>query len=132
MIKYNMSKYNIYNILTFITGCAGVITYNNYKYKMEQLIEENKRLTILLEKTKYELKKLQDSNKFKESYSKLNDNLKLIKEEKELTDSDSFENLNQYDDSSSEDSSKSKIDVEFDSDDEDCKFNPLTNPSNDP
>jgi len=126
-----MNKYNIYNILTFITGCAGVITYNNYKYKTEQLIEENKRLTILLEKTKYELKKLQDSNKFKESYSKLNDNLKLIKEEKELTDSDSFENLNQYDDSSSEDSSKSKIDVEF-SDDEDCKFNPLTNPSNDP
>ena len=99
---------------------------------MEQLVEENKRLTILLEKKKYELKKLQDSNKFKESYNKLNDNLKLIKEEKELTDSDSFENLYQYDDSSSEDSSKSKIDVEFESDEEDCKFNPLTNPSNDP
>ena len=127
-----MVKYNIYNILTFIAGFTGVITYTNYKYKMEQLVEENKRLTILLEKKKYELKKLQDSNKFKESYNKLNDNLKLTKEEKELTDSDSFENLNQYDDSSSEDSSKSKIDVEFDSDDEDCKFNPLTNPSNDP
>ena len=127
-----MVKYNIYNILTFIAGFTGVITYTNYKYKMEQLVEENKRLTILLEKKKYELKKLQDSNKFKESYNKLNDNLKVIKEEKELTDSDSFENLYQYDDSSSEDSSKSKIDVEFESDEEDCKFNPLTNPSNDP
>tara|TARA_B100000902_G_C27316369_1_gene921591 strand:- start:4268 stop:4621 length:354 start_codon:yes stop_codon:yes gene_type:complete len=117
MNKYNMSRHNIYNILTFITGFVGVITYTNHKYKIENLIEENKRLTILLEKTKYELKALQDTNKFKESYSKLKDNLELIKEEKELTDSDSFENLNQYDDSSSEDSSKSKIDVEF-SDDE--------------
>lgn len=128
-----MVKYNIYNILTFIAGFTGVITYTNYKNKMEQLIEKNKRLTILLEKKKYELKKLQDSNKFKESYTKLNEKLKLIPEEKmeSLSDSDSFENLNQSDDSSDE-SSKSKIDVEFDSDDEDCKFNPLTNPSNDP
>ena len=57
---------------------------------MEQLIEENKRLNIELLKCKYELKTLEDSNKFKESYSKLNDNLKLIKE---LTDSDSFESI---------------------------------------
>lgn len=130
------SRLGSFSFILLISGISSVLSgkfvYDCERKCIKTLKEKIVDLNIELLKCKHELKTLEDSNKFKESYSKLNDNLKLIKEEKELTDSDSFENLNQYDDSSSEDSSKSKIDVEFDSDDEDCKFNPLTNPSNDP
>ena len=127
------SRLGIFSFILLISGISSVLSgkfvYDCERKCIKTLEEKILDLNIELLKCKHELKTLEDSNKFKESYSKLNDNLKLIKE---VTDSDSFENLNQYDDSSSEDSSKSKIDVEFDSDDEDCKFNPLTNPSNDP
>jgi hypothetical protein len=127
------SRLGIFSFILLISGISSVLSgkfvYDCERKCIKTLEEKIVDLNIELLKCKHELKTLEDSNKFKESYSKLNDNLKLIKE---VTDSDSFENLNQYDDSSSEDSSKSKIDVEFDSDDEDCKFNPLTNPSNDP
>ena len=117
---------------------------------IETLEEKIKDLNIELLKCKHELKTLEETNRFRESYLQLekcmkrienkeNRNLKLVKSNKNMenkdnkeniSDSDSFENLNQLDDkSSSEDSSKSKIEPEFESDD-DTKFNPLTNPSN--
>ena len=84
---------------------------------------------IQRKRTKIQLEKC-----MKRIENKENRNLKLVKCKESITDSDSFENLNQLDDksvdkSSSEDSSKSKIEPEFESED-DLKFNPLTNPSN--
>ena len=116
--------------------------------RIKTLEEKIKDLNNELLKCKHELKTLEETNRFRESYLQLekcmkrienkeNRNLKLVKCKDNITDSDSFENLNQLvddydksvDKSSSEDSSKSKIEPEFESDD-DLKFNPLTNPSN--
>jgi len=143
--------YNRLGIFSFIL--LSVLT-SKYIYEKRKNIETLEKkivnLNIELLKCKYELKTLEETNRFRESYLQLekcmkrienkeNRNLKLIKNKENnkndkdnISDSDSFENLNQLDDkSSSEDSSKSKIEPMFESDD-DCKFNPLTNPSNDP
>ena len=130
-IEYVENKYNI-----LFWDCINIVKTNN--------IDKNQHLY----QCKHELKTLEETNRFRESYLQLekcmkrienkeNRNLKLVKCKDNISDSDSFENLNQLDDnsdksvdkSSSEDSSKSKIEPEFESED-DSKFNPLTNPSN--
>ena len=135
---------------SFILLISGVISskciYDKRK-RIETLEEKIIDLNIELLKYKHELNTLKETNSFRESYFQLekcmkhienkDDNknndidLKNIKNDKDnISDSDSFENLNQLDNkSSSEDSSKSKIEPEFESED-DLKFNPLTNPSN--
>ena len=146
--------YNRLGIFSFILLISGVLSgkciYDKRK-RIEKLEEKIVDLNIELLKCKHELKTLEETNHFRESYLQLekcmkrienkeNRNLKLVKSDKNMenkdniSDSDSFENLNQLDDkssdkSSSEDSSKSKIEPEFESED-DSKFNPLTNPSN--
>tara|TARA_Y100000389_G_C17204266_1_gene385226 strand:- start:23 stop:460 length:438 start_codon:yes stop_codon:yes gene_type:complete len=144
--------YNRLGIYGFILLISGKCIYDKHKH-IEILEEKIIDLNIELLKCKHELKTLEETNRFRESYLQLekcmkrienkeNRDLKLVKSDKNkknITDSDSFEILNQLDDnsdksvdkSSSEDSSKSKIEPEFESED-DCKFNPLTNPSNDP
>ena len=139
--------YNRLGMFGFILLISGILNgkciYDKYKH-IETLEEKIIDLNIELLKCKNELNTLKETNRFKESYLQLEKCMKRI-ENKELkckdniSDSDSFENLNQLDDncdksvdkSSSDDSSKSKIEPEFESED-DCKFNPLTNPSNDP
>ena len=128
-------------------GMFGFVLLISCKY----IYEKNKHIRILEEKIadlniellkcKHELKTLEETNRFRESYLQLEKCMKRIenkennKNDKDnISDSDSFENLNQLDDksvdkSSSEDSSKSKIEPEFESED-DLKFNPSTNPSN--
>lgn len=141
--------YNRLGIFSFILLIGGKCIYDKHKH-IETLEEKIVDLNIELLKCKHELNTLKETNCFKESYLQLekcmkrienkenkeNRNLKLVKSDKNMenkdniSDSDSFENLNQLDNkSSSEDSSKSKIEPEFESED-DSKFNPLTNPSN--
>lgn len=142
--------YNRLRIFSFVLLISGKYIYEKYKH-IKTLEEKIVDLNIELLKCKHELNTLKETNSFKESYLQLekcmkrienkDDNknndidLKNIKNNKDnISDSDSFENLNQLDDncndkSSSEDSSKSKIEPEFESDD-DLKFNPSTNPSN--
>lgn len=134
--------YNRLGIYGFILLISGKYIYEKHKH-IEILEEKIIDLNIELLKCKHKLKTLEETNRFRESYLQLekcmkrienkeNRNLKLVKCKDNISDSDSFENLNQLDDkSSSDDSSKSKIEPEFESED-DCKFNPLTNPSNDP
>lgn len=142
--------YNRLGIFSFVLFISCKYIYEKHKH-IKTLEEKIVNLNIELLKYKYELKTLEETNHFRESYLQLekcmkrienkeNRNLKLVKSDKNMenkdniSDSDSFENLNQLDDkssdkSSSEDSSKSKIEPEFESED-DSKFNPLTNPSN--
>lgn len=142
--------YNRLGIYGFILLISGKCIYDKHKH-IEILEEKIIDLNIELLKCKHELKTLEETNRFRESYLQLekcmkrienkeNRDLKLVKSDKNkknITDSDSFEILNQLDDnsdksvdkSSSEDSSKSKIEPEFELED-DLKFNPLTNPSN--
>lgn len=140
--------YNRLGIFSIILLISGKCIYDKHKH-IETLEKKIVDLNIELLKYKHELKTLEETNRFRESYLQLekcmkrienkeNHNLKLVKSENNISDSDSFENLNQLDDncndksvdkSSSDDSSKSKIEPEFESED-DLKFNPLTNPSN--
>lgn len=141
------SRYGIFSFILLISGISSVLSgrfvYDCERKLIKTLEEKIAYLNIELLKCKHELKTLEETNRFRESYLQLekcmkcieNNDLKLIKNKDNISDSDSFENLNQLDDksvdkSSSEDSSKSKIEPEFESDD--LKFNPLTNPSNDP
>jgi hypothetical protein len=143
------SRFGIFSFILLISGISSVLSgkfvYDCEHKRIKTLEEKIAYLNIELLKCKHELKTLEETNSFRESYLQLekcmkrienkdNRNLKL-KNKDNISDSDSFENLNQLDDksvdkSSSEDSSKSKIEPEFESDDR--KFNPLTNPSNDP
>lgn len=133
--------YNRLGMFGFVLliSCKYIYEKNKHIRTLEEKIID---LNIELLKCKHELKSLEETNSFRESYLQLekcmkhienkeNHNLKLVKYNKDnISDSDSFENLNHLDDkSSSEDSSKSKIEPEFESED-DSKFNPLTNPSN--
>lgn len=140
------SRLGIFSFILLISGISSVLSgkfvYDCERKHIKTLEEKIADLNIELLKCKHELKTLKETNRFRESYLQLekcmkrienkeNRNLKSVKKDN-ITDSDSFENLNQLVDdksSSSEDSSKSKIEPEFESDD-DLKFNPLTNPSN--
>lgn len=141
------SRFGMFGFILLISGISGILN-GKYIYekrkRIETLEEKIIDLNIELLKCKHELNILKEKKCFRESYLQLekcmkrienkedNDNKesKFIKSDKNITDSDSFENLNQLDNkSSSEDSSKSRIEPEFESDDE-RKFNPLTNPSN--
>lgn len=148
--------YNRLGIFSFILLSVLTSKYIYEKRKSIKTLEEKiVDLNIELLKCKHELNTLKETTSFRESYLQLekcmkrtenkeNHDLKLVKNNKNMenkdniTDSDSFENLNQLvdensdksvDKSSSEDSSKFKIEPEFESED-DLKFNPLTNPSN--
>ena len=143
------SRLGIFSFILLISGISSVLSgkfvYDCERKRIKTLEEKIVDLNIELLKCKHELKTLEETNRFRESYLQLekcmkrienkeNRNLKLVKCKDNISDSDSFENLNQLDDksvdkSSSEDSSKSKIEPEFESED-DLKFNPLTNPSN--
>ena len=145
------SRLGIFSFILLISGVLSSKCIYDKRKRIEKLEEKIIDLNIELLKCKHELKTLKETNRFRESYLQLekcmkhieikddkennNDNennidLKSVKSNDNISDSDSFENLNQLDDkSSSEDSSKSKIEPEFKSDD-DPKFNPLTNPSN--
>ena len=146
------SRLGIFSFILLISGISSVLSckfvYDCERKHIKTLEEKIADLNNELLKSKHELKFLEETNRFRESYLQLekcmkrienkeNHNLKLVKSENNISDSDSFENLNQLDDnsdksvdkSSSEDSSKSKIEPEFESED-DLKFNPLTNPSN--
>ena len=146
------NRLGILSFILFISGISSVLSgkfvYDCERKHIKTLEEKIKDLNIELLKCKHELKTLEETNRFRDSYLQLekcmkhienkeNRNLKLVKCKDNITDSDSFENLNQLvddydksvDKSSSEDSSKSKIEPEFESED-DLKFNPLTNPSN--
>ena len=143
------SRLGIFSFILLISGISSVLSgkfvYDCERKRIKTLEEKIVDLNIELLKCKHELNTLKETNSFRESYFQLekcmkrienkeNRNLKLVKCKESITDSDSFENLNQLDDksvdkSSSEDSSKSKIEPEFESED-DLKFNPLTNPSN--
>ena len=132
--------YNRLGMFGFVLliSCKYIYEKNKHIRILEKKIED---LNIKLLKCKHELKTLEETNRFRESYLQLEKCMKRIenkennKNDKDnISDSDSFENLNQLDDksvdkSSSEDSSKSKIEPEFESED-DLKFNPSTNPSN--
>lgn len=143
------NRIGIFSFILLISGISSVLSgkfvYECERKRIKTLEEKIVDLNIELLKCKHELKTLEETNRFRESYLQLekcmkrienkeNRNLKLIKKDN-ISDSDSFENLNQLvddksvDKSSSEDSSKSKIEPEFESED-DLKFNPLTNPSN--
>ena len=143
------NRLGIFSFILLISGISSVLSgkfvYDCEHKRIKTLEEKIADLNNELFKCKHELKTLEETNRFRDSYLQLekcmkrienkeNRNLKLVKCKDNITDSDSFENLNQlvddYDKSSSDDSSKSKIEPEFESDDEDCKFNPLTNPSN--
>ncbi len=146
------SRLGIFSFILLISSISSVLSgkfvYDCERKRIKTLEKKIIDLNIELLKCKHELKTLEETNRFRESYLQLekcmkrienkeNRNLKLVKCKESITDSDSFENLNQLDDksdksvdkSSSEDSSKSKIKPEFESED-DLKFNPLTNPSN--
>lgn len=153
------NRLGIYGFILLISGISSVLSgkfvYDCERKHIKTLEEKIIDLNIELLKCKHKLKTLEETNRFRDSYLQLekcmkrienkeNRNLKLVKSDKNMenkeniTDSDSFENLNQLvdensdksvDKSSSEDSSKSKIEPEFESED-DLKFNPLTNPSN--
>ena len=88
------SRLGIFSFILLISGISSVFSgkfvYDCERKCIKTLEEKIVDLNIELLKCKHELKTLEDSNKFKESYSKLNDNLKLIKE---VTDSDSFESI---------------------------------------
>ena len=145
--------YNRLGMFGFVLliSCKYIYEKNKHIRTLEEKIID---LNIELLKCKHELNTLKEKKCFRESYFQLekcmkrienkeNRNLKLVKSDKNIenkeniSDSDSFENLNQLDDNcdkssdklSSEDSSKSKIEPVFESED-DSKFNPLTNPSN--
>lgn len=146
------NRLGIYGFILLISGISSVLSgkfvYDCERKHIKTLEEKIIDLNIELLKCKHKLKTLEETNRFRDSYLQLekcmkrienkeNRNLKLVKKDN-ITDSDSFENLNQLvddnydksvDKSSSEDSSKSKIEPEFESED-DSKFNPLTNPSN--
>ena len=145
--------YNRLGILSFILLISGIssvlsgkFVYNYERKHIKTLEEKIIDLNIELLKCKHELNTLKETNHFRESYLQLEKCMKRIENKENNkndkynisdSDSDSFENLNQLDDksdksvdkSSSDDSSKSKIEPEFESED-DLKFNPLTNPSN--
>ena len=139
------SRFGIFSFILLISGISSVLSgkfvYDCERKRIKTLEEKIADLNIKLLKCKHELKTLEETNRFRESYLQLEKCMKRIenkennKNDKDnISDSDSFENLNQLDDksvdkSSSEDSSKSKIEPELESDD-DPKFNPLTNPSN--
>lgn len=152
------NRLGIFSFILFISGISSILSgkfvYDCERKRIKTLEKNIVDLNIELLKCKHELNTLKETNRFRESYLQLekcmkrienkenkeNRNLKLVKSDKNMenkdniSDSDSFENLNQLDDkssdkSSSEDSSKSRIEPEFESDD-DPKFNPLTNPSN--
>ena len=139
------SRFGIFSFILLISGISSVLSgkfvYDCERKRIKTLEEKIADLNIELLKCKHELKTLEETNRFRESYLQLEKCMKRIenkennKNDKDnISDSDSFENLNQLDDksvdkSSSEDSSKSKIEPELESDD-DPKFNPLTNPSN--
>ena len=143
------NRFGIFSFILLISGISSVLSgkfvYECERKRIKTLEEKIVDLNIELLKCKHELKTLEETNRFRESYLQLekcmkrienkeNRNLKLVKCKDNISDSDSFENLNQLDDncndkSSSDDSSKSKIEPEFESED-DSKFNPLTNPSN--
>lgn len=139
------NRLGIFSFILLISGISSVLSgkfvYDCERKRIKTLEEKIIDLNIELLKCKHELNTLKETNSFRESYFQLekcmkhienkeNRNLKLVKSKDNISDSDSFENLNQLDNkSSSEDSSKSKIESEFESED-DLKFNPLTNPSN--
>ena len=142
------SRLGIFSFILLISSISSVLSgkfvYDCERKRIKTLEKKIIDLNIELLKCKHELKTLEETNRFRESYLQLekcmkrienkeNRNLKLVKCKDNITDSDSFENLNQlvdnYDKSSSEDSSKSKIEPEFELED-DLKFNPSTNPSN--
>ena len=146
------NRLGIFSFILLISGISSVLSgkfvYDCERKRIKTLEEKIIDLNIELLKCKHELNTLKETNHFRESYLQLekcmkrienkeNRNLKLVKCKDNITDSDSFENLNQLDNnsdksvdkSSSEDSSKSKIEPVFESND-DSKFNPLTNPSN--
>ena len=142
------NRLGIFSFILLISGISSVLTgkfvYEYERKRIKTLEEKIVDLNIELLKCKHELNTLKETNRFRESYLQLEKCMKCIenkennKNDKDnISDSDSFENLNQLDNnsdksvdkSSSDDSSKSKIEPEFESDD-DTKFNPLTNPSN--
>ena len=141
------NRLGIFSFILLISGISSVLSgkfvYDCEHKHIKTLEEKIVDLNIELLKCKHELKTLEETNRFRESYLQLekcmkrienkeNRNLKLVKCKDNITDSDGFENLNQLVDNydkSSEDSSKSKIEPEFELED-DLKFNPSTNPSN--
>ena len=136
------NRLGIFSFILLISGISSVLSgkfvYDCEHKRIKTLEEKIKDLNIELLKCKHELKTLEETNRFRESYLQLekcmkrienkeNRNLKLVKCKDNITDSNNYDKS--VDKSSSEDSSKSKIEPEFESDD-DLKFNPLTNPSN--